>query len=67
MALAVVYARVLGATSFTVIVRVLIVVPPLFVAVTIYDLGYATDVGVPEITPVDSFKWRPDGRAEPTE
>ena len=61
------YVRELGATSFTVIVIALVVVPPLFVAVTVYVPGVVIIVGVPEITPVDVFKLRSDGREGLTE
>ena len=48
-------------------VSVLLVVPPLFVVVTVYALAAVTTVGVPEITPVEVFKLIPDGKAGLTE
>ena len=63
----VVYVRELGATSFTEIVRVLVVVPPLFAAATIYVPEAVTVVGVPEIIPVAVFKLIPNGKAGVTE
>ena len=50
-----------GWTSFTTIVTVAVSVPPVFVAVTVYEAEEVTVVGVPEIAPVVLDKVRPDG------
>jgi hypothetical protein len=56
----------LGATSLTVIERDAVVLPPLFVAVTVYEADAVTAVGVPEIVPVDVESESPAGNAGET-
>ena len=43
------------------------VIPPPFVEVTVYKAVEVIAVGAPEITPVDVFKLRPEGRIGLTE
>jgi len=50
-----------GWTSLTTIVTDAVSVPPVFVAVTVYDAEAVTVVGVPEIAPVVLDKVRPAG------
>jgi len=50
-----------GWTSLTTIVTDAVSVPPVLVAVTIYDAEDVTVVGVPEIAPVVLDKVRPAG------
>ena len=57
----VVYARELGEISLTTMVRVFVVIPPLFAAVILYGADAFTDVGVPEIIPLVVFSVRPVG------
>jgi hypothetical protein len=47
--------------------RVVVVAPPEFLAVTMKVAAAATVVGVPEITPVVAFNVNPGGRAGDTE
>ena len=53
----------LGATSFTARVIVVVVVPPLFIAVIVYTVEAESTVGVPEISPVTSSILRPLGKS----
>jgi len=50
-----------GWTSFTTIVTEAVSVPPVFVAVTVYEAEDVTVVGVPEIAPVVLDRVRPAG------
>ena len=57
-----VYKRVEGAISFTVISISKVVLPPVFVAVTVCFCEIEiTTLGVPEIIPVEVSKESPDG------
>ena len=51
-----------GWTSFTTIVTDAVSVPPVFVAVIVYDADAVTVVGVPEIAPVVLDRVNPAGR-----
>tara|TARA_B100000902_G_scaffold159268_1_gene155179 strand:- start:42 stop:308 length:267 start_codon:yes stop_codon:yes gene_type:complete len=50
-----------GAASLTRIVTVTVALPPLFEAVTVYVVADEVAVGVPEISPVEVSKAKPDG------
>ena len=50
-----------GATSLTTMVKVAVSVPPVFVAVTVYDAEEVMAVGVPEIAPVEVSRVTPAG------
>jgi hypothetical protein len=52
--------EIVGAPAFTVNVTVAVVLPPEFVAVTVYTpAGFFVRLGVPEITPVLVLKLSP--------
>ena len=52
--------EIVGAPAFTVNVTVAVVLPPEFVAVTVYTpAGFLVVVGVPEITPLEVLKLKP--------
>ena len=53
--------------SLTVIVKIKVVLPPEFVAVTVYELEDIVTVGVPEITPVPVSSDNPVGSEGETE
>ena len=50
-----------GSAGFTVMVKTALLLPPAFVAVTVYVPVAVTAVGVPEITPVLVFMDNPAG------
>ena len=51
-----------GAASLTTMVTVVVALPPVLVAVTVYAAEDVITVGVPEISPVEVSKMRPVGR-----
>ena len=55
------YVIVAGAISLTWIVSVAVLLPPAFVAVTVYVAEEVTDVGVPLIVPFAVFRDNPAG------
>lgn len=55
------YAIDEGMTSLTTMVTVAVVLPPVLVAVTVYEAEVESAVGVPEIAPVEVSKDRPAG------
>jgi hypothetical protein len=57
------YATEAGGASLTRIVIVVVALPPVLLAVTVYDVEEDTAVGVPEISPVEVEKERPAGTA----
>jgi hypothetical protein len=58
------YVSPVGATAFTSMLMLVLVLPPLFEAVTTYDIaGSITVLAVPVITPVAELRLRPSGRA----
>ena len=58
------YVSPVGATAFTSMLMLVLVLPPLFEAVTTYDMaGSITVLAVPVITPVAESRLRPSGRA----
>jgi len=57
------YATEAGDASLTRIVIVVVALPPVLLAVTVYDVEEDTAVGVPEISPVEVEKERPAGTA----
>ena len=56
-----------GVASLTVMVRVAVSVPPVFVAVMVYVAEELMAVGVPVMTPVDVSREIPAGREGETE
>lgn len=50
----------------TVIARLTLVAPPLFVPVTVYEVEAVIAVGVPVITPVVVLRESPEGKAGET-
>ena len=56
-----------GWTSLTWIVMDAVSVPPVLVAVMVYNADEVTAVGVPEIFPVELSKDKPAGRVGDTE
>ena len=52
-----------GDSSVTSIVTIVVALPPVFVAVTVYAAEEVTAVGVPEIAPFDVENNRPAGNA----
>ena len=58
---------IVGATSLTTIVIVAVSVPPVLVAVIVYEALEVTAVGVPLIAPVDVSRDKPAGRDGETE
>jgi len=57
------YVSPVGATAFTSMLILVRVLPPLFEAVTTYDIGGITVLAVPVMTPVAESRLRPSGRA----
>ena len=57
------YATEAGGASLTRIVIVVVALPPVLLAVTVYDVEEEIAVGVPEISPVEVEKERPAGTA----
>jgi hypothetical protein len=56
------YVSEVGAISFTVIVKVVIALPPVFVAVMVYVVAGFNSPGVPAIVPVVESKTNPPGK-----
>ena len=56
------YVRDEGATSLTTIVTVTVSLPPVLVAVMVYEADVVTAVGVPLIAPVEESRASPAGR-----
>jgi hypothetical protein len=50
-----------GATSLTTMVRVAVSLPPVLLAVMVYEADDVMAVGVPEISPVEESRERPAG------
>ena len=56
------YVRDEGATSFTTNVKVVVSLPPVLLAVTVYVAEEVTAEGVPEMAPVEESMESPAGR-----
>ena len=61
------YVRDEGATSFTTNVKVVVSLPPVLLAVTVYVAEEVTAEGVPEMAPVEESIERPAGRVGETD
>ena len=55
-----------GASSFTKMVTLAVALPPLLLAVTVYEAEDDVVVGVPEMEPVEESSESPDGSAGDT-
>lgn len=55
-----------GASSFTKMVTLAVALPPLLLAVTVYEAEDDVAVGVPEMAPVEESSESPDGSAGDT-